>query len=93
MIRRALWILASLLLSTICNSVEIAEEEEVSGLIPVGQSVTFELTTIVDWKYLTFTATVSMLLLSLGLIYRESGEEETNVAAMQMHCSELSKQV
>ena len=93
MIQRALWILTSLLLLTICNSVEIVEEEEVGGLIPVGQSAIFELTTIVDWKYLTFTATVSMLVISLDLMCRESGEDEINVAVMQMRCSELNKQM
>ena len=58
--QRLYWFVLFQWLMIIATSKEIMEGEDVQGSIAVNDSVSFELSTIVDWKYLVFTVNVTM---------------------------------
>ena len=43
-----------------CFAETIIENEEVKGSLGIGESASYELSTIIDWRYYAFIAKVSM---------------------------------
>ena len=58
--QRLYWFVLFQWLMMISTSREIMEGEDVQGSIAVDESVSFELSPVVDWKYLVFTVNITM---------------------------------
>ena len=60
LMQRLYWFVLLLGLVMTTNSKEIIEGEDAQGSLAVNESILFELSTIVDWKYLVFTVNVTL---------------------------------
>lgn len=57
-----------LLVVSSCFAETIIENEEVTGSLHVGESISYELSTYVDWRYYAFVAQVSLSLFLFEVI-------------------------
>ena len=93
LMQRLYWFVLLLGLVMTTNSKEIIEGEDAQGSLAVNESILFELSTIVDWKYLVFTVNVTLQTIILIVMDRGNLKEGINVAGMVMNCSDTTKQM